>query len=206
MACRPASSIRFIGLPFRQRDHHLVARGSIGRNPGVMDTGTVDGVADLVHIRLLGKPDVNQRAALEIDAQVDVVPEQHGKNARHAEDQRETEEVPLLPQPIDIYFVRNSSTRLLRSLLLVAVSRGCPRSRFWDLESSGPHLSRGLHYPMESASPRCLRLRIESKITRETKTAVNRLAAKPKLKVTAKPLTGPVPKRNRIRAETIVVT
>jgi hypothetical protein len=30
------------------------------------------------------------------------VPEQHGKNASHAEDQREAEEVPLFAQEIDI--------------------------------------------------------------------------------------------------------
>src|SRR5437667_9383681 len=59
---------------------------------------------------------------------------------------------------------------------------------------------------MLNASPRCLRLKIQSKIMRETKTAVKRFANKPKFNVTAKTLTGPVPKRNRMAAETIVVT
>ena len=45
---------------------------------------------------------------------------------------------------------------------------------------------------MLNASPRCLRLKIQSKIMRETNTAVNRLASSPKVRVTAKPLTGPV--------------
>ncbi len=47
---------------------------------------------------------------------------------------------------------------------------------------------------------------MDSKITRETKTEVNRLAARPKLRVTANPRTGPVPNRNKMMAETIVVT
>ena len=59
---------------------------------------------------------------------------------------------------------------------------------------------------MLNASPRCLRLKSQSKIMRETNTAVKRLASKPKVKVTAKPLTGPVPNKNRMAADTIVVT
>ena len=59
---------------------------------------------------------------------------------------------------------------------------------------------------MLNASPRCLRLKIQSKIMRDTKTAVKRLARRPNVKVTAKPRTGPVPKMNKINAETIVVT
>src|ERR1035438_9361349 len=45
-----------------------------------------------------------------------------------------------------------------------------------------------------------------SKITRDTKTEVNRLAKRPKLRVTANPRTGPLPNRNRISADTMVVT
>ena len=43
-------------------------------------------------------------------------------------------------------------------------------------------------------------------MTRETKTAVNRLASRPTVSVVAKPLTGPVPNMNRMAAETMVVT
>ena len=43
-------------------------------------------------------------------------------------------------------------------------------------------------------------------MVRETKTAVKMLASRPKVSVTAKPLTGPVPKMNRMPAETMVVT
>lgn len=45
-----------------------------------------------------------------------------------------------------------------------------------------------------------------SKIARETKTAVNRLAARPMPRVTAKPRTGPVPKMKRKALATTVVT
>ena len=38
-----------------------------------------------------------------------------------------------------------------------------------------------------------MRFRIASKITRETNTAVNKFASRPKVKVTANPFTGPVP-------------
>ncbi len=51
---------------------------------------------------------------------------------------------------------------------------------------------------IEIGSPCSLRLRWASKMTRETKTAVNRLASRPKVRVTAKPLTGPVPKMKRM--------
>ena len=50
---------------------------------------------------------------------------------------------------------------------------------------------------MLRASPRCLRLKTQSKITRETNTAVNRLANKPKVSVTAKPLHRPGAKQEQ---------
>ena len=59
---------------------------------------------------------------------------------------------------------------------------------------------------MLNASPRCLRLKTQSKITRETNTAVNKFANKPNVRVTANPFTGPVPKMNKIAAERMVVT
>jgi hypothetical protein len=34
------------------------------------------------------------------------MPEKDGQQASHAEDKRETEEIPLLPQPVDIYAVK----------------------------------------------------------------------------------------------------
>src|SRR4029078_7002255 len=46
----------------------------------------------------------------------------------------------------------------------------------------------------------------QSKMVLETKTAVKRLAINPITNVTANPLTGPVPNRNRKAQETTVVT
>jgi len=51
---------------------------------------------------------------------------------------------------------------------------------------------------MLRASPRCLRLSTQSKMKRDTNTAVNRFASKPNVSVVANPFTGPVPKMKRI--------
>src|SRR4029077_10263314 len=45
---------------------------------------------------------VDQRTAAEIDTQWDAVPERHGKQSCHAEDEREGQEVPLFPEEIDV--------------------------------------------------------------------------------------------------------
>src|SRR5262245_33422799 len=50
------------------------------------------------------------------------------------------------------------------------------------------------------------RLRTQSNMNLDTNTAVKRLANNPQNNTTAKPLTGPVPKRKRNKMETIVVT
>ena len=62
------------------------------------------------------------------------------------------------------------------------------------------------HYQMLSAVTCRLRESSQSKITFDTKTAVNTFANRPITSVTAKPLTGPVPNMNRKRHDTIVVT
>jgi hypothetical protein len=54
----------------------------------------------------MGKPHIDQRPATEIHAPRDVVPEQHGKHARNAEDQRKGKEVPFLPKKIDVYVMK----------------------------------------------------------------------------------------------------
>src|SRR5579862_749541 len=54
---------------------------------------------DIRRVRILH---IDNRAAAKIDAQWDTVPERHGEQAGHAENQREGEEVPLLPQEIDV--------------------------------------------------------------------------------------------------------
>ena len=50
----------------------------------------------------IGELHVHERAAAEIDAQRNAVPEEHRQNAGRAEDQGEGQEVPLLAQEIDI--------------------------------------------------------------------------------------------------------
>jgi hypothetical protein len=67
-----------------------------------MQTGAIKGAADFGVIRLISKLEVHKRAATEINTQRNLVPEEHGEDAGHAEDQREAEEVPLLAQKIDI--------------------------------------------------------------------------------------------------------
>jgi hypothetical protein len=48
------------------------------------------------------EPHIHQSPATKIHAPWNVVPEQHGKQARNTEDQREGKEVPLLPKKIDV--------------------------------------------------------------------------------------------------------
>jgi len=114
--------------------------------------------------------------------------------------------IPFLPQPVDTY----SAKKFHFNLRLPAT--GSPRLR----HPNPVFVSLPLHFALR---PRCLkkmqtldrnhvaRLHLVSderaKITRETKTAVNRFANRPMVSVTAKPLTGPVPNMNRIAAETM---
>ena len=98
MVCRPDVESRFLGLLLRERDHHLVVRrGTEGLDAGIMNAGPVGRLTNSVRVRRLRKLDIDQRASAKIDAQVDVVPEKNREDARHAEDQRKSEEVPLLP-------------------------------------------------------------------------------------------------------------
>ncbi len=46
--------------------------------------------------------DIDQRPAAEVDTQRYAMPKRHGKQSSHAEDEREGQEVPLLPEEIDI--------------------------------------------------------------------------------------------------------
>ena len=58
--------------------------------------------ADLSVIRRMGELYGNDGTAAEVDAQRNAMPEEHGENAGHAEDQREREEVPFLTKKIDV--------------------------------------------------------------------------------------------------------
>ena len=93
----------FAGFADIEVDEHLVQRGPIVRlNFGIFQASTIQIRADRVHVRRVRELHIDQRSAAEIDAPRDVVPEQHGKYARHAEDQRKGEKVPLLAEKIDV--------------------------------------------------------------------------------------------------------
>ena len=94
---------RFAGLLHAEINQHLVVgRRPVGLNLGIVQTGAVHVGANLVEVRRLRELDVDQRAAAELNAQRNVVPEQHGEDSGDAEDQREGKEVPFLAQKVDV--------------------------------------------------------------------------------------------------------
>src|ERR1700722_2265155 len=103
--------IRLLHLLLRQGDDHLVARRLAQPLAERLDAEIAN--ASLVHRRTdaIGRRrsvelHVDQRAALEVDAQRNAVPEENGQQASHTENEREAEEIPLLPQPVDLYVVK----------------------------------------------------------------------------------------------------
>ncbi len=50
---------------------------------------------------LLGKFDADDGAAAKVHVQRQAMPEEDGEQAGNAEDEREAEEIPLLPEPVD---------------------------------------------------------------------------------------------------------
>ena len=83
-----------------QVNQDFIGIGAITLDAGAMDACPVEYRADVILIGLLGKLHIHQRAAPELHSQGDAVPEKHGKQASHAEDQREAQEIPLLAQEI----------------------------------------------------------------------------------------------------------
>ena len=55
-----------------------------------------------IDVRLMVELDPHLRTALEVHVQRQMMPEEKAQQARHAEEQREGEEVPFLAKPIDI--------------------------------------------------------------------------------------------------------
>jgi hypothetical protein len=83
----------------------------IGRSPKplnfyIVQTGAVGSLANSVHLWRLLEFQVDQGPALEIHTQRQSMPKEHGQQARNAENQREAEKIPLLSQPVDIYFMK----------------------------------------------------------------------------------------------------
>src|SRR5208283_339038 len=93
----------FAGLLNIEGDQHFVIAGlAVPLNAGVLQAGALDLRVDGGRIGSMRVLHVDQRPAAEVDAQRDAVPERHGKHSSHAEDQREGQEVPLLPKEIDV--------------------------------------------------------------------------------------------------------
>src|SRR6185437_14625214 len=81
----------------------------------VMHPDAIGRAANPSLIRHLLKLQIDERAALEVDPKRQAMPEEQRDQARDAEDQREAQEIPLLPQPVDIYFMKKFHA-LLRCL------------------------------------------------------------------------------------------
>src|ERR1700687_223853 len=68
----------------------------------IPQAGMIQLGADRVFVRRVRELHINQRSAAEVYSPRNVVPEQHGKQARDAEDQRKGKKIPLLSEKIDI--------------------------------------------------------------------------------------------------------
>ena len=70
----------FAGLAHVQIDEHFVQRGLIvGLDFRILQPRAIQVGANRIHVRRVRKLHVNQRAAAEINAPRNVVPEQHGR-------------------------------------------------------------------------------------------------------------------------------
>src|ERR1700722_12372227 len=103
--------IRLLHLLLRQGDDHLVARSlpqplAERLDAEIANAGLVHRRTDAVGGRRGVELHVDQRAALEVDAQRNAVPEENRQQAGHTENEREAEEIPFLPQPVDLYVVK----------------------------------------------------------------------------------------------------
>src|SRR6202008_1957970 len=105
--CFALTQILLAGFADIQVNENLVqGRLVVGLNLGIAEAGAIQQGADLLDVWLVRELHVYQRPAAEIDAPRDVVPEQHGKQTRYAEDQRKGEEIPFLSKEIDVYVMK----------------------------------------------------------------------------------------------------
>src|ERR1700719_1045168 len=113
-----------------ERDQHFVVGGlSITLHAGIFQSGAFDLIVDRGRIGRMRILDVNQRAASEVNAERNTMPECHGKHSRHAEDKREGQEVPLFPEEIEVvvakkFQVQTPSFRLRAAGFELALFRG----------------------------------------------------------------------------------
>ncbi len=103
MVCRPVSRAdSWVSFCASEIATCFCAGRSVGLNAAVVDAGAIDRLTDPVDVRRLLKLNVDQRAAAKVDPQLDAMPEKDRQHSRYAEDQREGEEIPLFPQPINV--------------------------------------------------------------------------------------------------------
>src|SRR5260370_104885 len=89
-------------------------------NREIANPGLIHSLPEVVFIRRLVEGDADLRAALEVDATRDAVPEQHAQHAEDRKNQRKPKEVPLLPKPIDIRCTKQFQTHVLLQLSVVS--------------------------------------------------------------------------------------
>src|SRR5215469_11247799 len=96
------------GLAKAQVDQNLIIRGdTVGLNLRVFQTGTIHVGAHCLQIRRARELHVDQGAAAEVDSpgkrsSGPSPSKPHGNETRDTEDQRESKEVPLLAEKIDV--------------------------------------------------------------------------------------------------------
>ena len=126
----------FAGLLNVESDQDFVVRGrTIGLDAGIFQARARQFRMDSRRVGRMRILHVHQRPAAEVHAQRNAVPEQHGNNSRHAEDQRKGEKIPLLAEKIDVrifkefqvqtpdFQLRASSCELQRTLARELVAR-----------------------------------------------------------------------------------
>ncbi len=96
--------LRLAGLTLRKTDDHFVGGSRSERlDGGVVNACAIHRRTNPVHVGGLLKLDPQLSATAKIHVERQVMPEEKRQNARHTEDEREGEEIPFLPKPIDFY-------------------------------------------------------------------------------------------------------
>src|SRR5260221_4081970 len=95
-----AGEIGFAGVLQVQSNENFVRSLAESLNARAVQSSLVQGCADRLFVRLIHELHLNVSASAKIQTERDSVPEEHGKNAGNAEDQREAEEVPLFAEKI----------------------------------------------------------------------------------------------------------
>src|SRR6266481_4105484 len=95
-----AIEVGFAGFLHIQPNEHFIGSLAESLNAGAVQTSFVQGSTDGIFVGLVRELYEDVSASAKIQPARDSVPQGHGKNAGHAEDQREAEEVPLFAEKI----------------------------------------------------------------------------------------------------------